>query len=55
MWPQAKFFIISVPSSELYQGMWDHNANEEDEMSFKRGQILHIISKVNIQIYVTRR
>jgi len=54
MWLHAflqYFPVISVnflvSAIDLYQGMWDCEADEENELSFKRGQIVHVISKVN--------
>ena len=39
--------FVLVMTSDLYQGMWDCLADEENELSFRRGQIIHIISKVS--------
>ena len=40
-------WLFAVPSAELYQGMWDCKANSDDELPFKRGQIVRVISKVS--------
>jgi len=47
---EANFVVViffSADISELYQGMWDCPADDPNELPFKRGQIVHIISKVS--------
>ena len=44
---------ISVMIDDLYQGMWDCEADDNNELSFKRGQIVHVISKVQFVVITT--
>lgn len=49
----ALLHFLSVWSSDYanyYQGLWDCSADEPDELSFQRGDLIYIISKVGINI-----
>ncbi|KAJ8264666.1 hypothetical protein GJAV_G00152290 [Gymnothorax javanicus] len=35
----------STDYASIYQGLWDCNADEPDELSFHRGDLIHVISK----------
>lgn len=46
-------FPLSAWSSDYanyYQGLWDCQADEPDELDFQRGDLIYIISKVSIAI-----
>ena len=35
--------------SNFYQGLWDCKGDQSDELSFNRGDLIYILSKVSIQ------
>lgn len=44
----------SDPSSDYanyYQGLWDCEADKPDELSFRRGDLIYILSKVSACVY----
>lgn len=47
----AFHFLLSAWSSDYanyYQGLWDCQADEPDELCFHRGDLIYIISKVSV-------
>lgn len=49
----ALLYFLSAQSSDYancYQGLWDCSADEPDELSFQRGDLIYIISKVGVNI-----
>lgn len=49
IWVCAPFFLLAFSSeyANYYQGLWDCPADEPDELDFKRGDLVYIISKVS--------
>lgn len=50
IWPVHLHFFADYTSdyANYYQGIWDCEADEPDELDFQRGDLIHIISKVSI-------
>lgn len=36
----------NIDYANFYQGLWDCTGDESDELTFKRGDVIYIISKV---------
>lgn len=43
--------LWSVDYASYYQGLWDCHGDQSDELSFQRGDLIRILSKVRVRVW----